>query len=687
MSLTASYTPQTAAEEAVYKFEIRPRTNFSEECNVHIRFPDIYARGLGDFLQCFSDLTSWGNIDCTVDDLDLIISPGVTWDASLNAAFNVTVDRIMNPNKETTNSVLFLTFVKCGTHMQDYFDLTEVWNFNTYSSQMYLESLVSTNLYYGYDADITLKGQMTAGIAGTDDDRILVDFPAEYKNLIYVQDDMTCDSLLTTSTTTDTCDYLNNRLTINGYDTATDHSSTLYTEFKVSNIENPEEIGEVNYISVGLWQNNTDQVVSRSFPNLNEIISFSYLSAGDEIVVNYNNEFSLQRGTMSDSIPVIIQNSTPAAVSISPDSLPNGISIIPEKVYFEVGSNTASFQLSASQDSDIGQFYIEWSWKLEESSDYTFSPVKRTFVNIIDSEQETITIESTNLIPRAGSSQPLEISLSRSCDSSITLTIYKIGSLPTLVEFLPQTITFTRGETLKTYTISIPADAKGSQGEYSILLTGTDASRYSMSGTLFQYEVADPDTTPPVVVDFYVAEISRTSAKFVLTVNEPIVLYYMCTLNGTIEPTAAELKAGELSETKATGLYMQPISGSTKESVTNEDGTYTYTFAFTTLTAQTPYRTWLYIEDLGGNAPETQRNEIFTTSSRYNSASVQMKFEITNPDEYEDSYVIKAVAEVLKIAENRVLIRTNYNEASKTSNPFNSAAPTATTTSSGRNNL
>jgi len=30
----------------------------------------------------------------------------------------------------------------------------------------------------------------------------------------------------------------------------------------------------------------------------------------------------------------------------------------------------------------------------------------------------------------------------------------------------------------------------------------------------------------------------------------------MCTLNGTIEPTAAELKAGELSETKATGLYM-----------------------------------------------------------------------------------------------------------------------------------
>ena len=134
MSLTASYTPQTAAEEAVYKFEIRPRTNFSEECNVHIRFPDIYARGLGDFLQCFSDLSSWGNIDCTVDDLDLIISPGVTWDASLNAAFNVTVDRIMNPNKETTNSVLFLTFVKCGTHMQDYFDLTEVWNFNTYSS-------------------------------------------------------------------------------------------------------------------------------------------------------------------------------------------------------------------------------------------------------------------------------------------------------------------------------------------------------------------------------------------------------------------------------------------------------------------------------------------------------------------------------------------------------------------------
>lgn len=59
----------------------------------------------------------------------------------------------------------------------------------------------------------------------------------------------------------------------------------------------------------------------------------------------------------------------------------------------------------------------------------------------------------------------------------------------------------------------------------------------------------------------------------------------MNTLAGTLEPTGGELKAGELSSSTLTGLYREPVAGSNKDGVENDDATWTYTFAFDSLTA------------------------------------------------------------------------------------------------------
>ena len=250
----------------------------------------------------------------------------------------------------------------------------------------------------------------------------------------------------------------------------------------------------------------------------------------------------------------------------------------PEKLYIDVGETTTYFRLSASQDAVVGQYEFEWTITLEEISDATFAPIQRTFFDVVEPTQQLITVESTSLVALEGTSKPLKIELSHPCDSSITLTINQVGTIPTLVNFTPATITFTRGETFKYYTVSIPAGSTGSAGEYAVALSGTDSGSYQLNQSLFAFEVAYKDVTPPVVVDFYAAEISRTTSKFIMTINEPVVLYYMNSLDGTVDATVDEIKAGELLETKLLNLFATPFLDFKKESVTNEDGTYTYEF-------------------------------------------------------------------------------------------------------------
>ena len=387
---------------------------------------------------------------------------------------------------------------------------------------------------------------------------------------------------------------------------------------------------------------------------------------------------------MSDSYPVIMELGSTANISLKAVSLPTGVTMYPETLYINVGETTTYFRLSATQDSAVGSYEFEWTITLEEVSDATFSPIKRTFFTVVEPTQQLINVEATPLVALEGTSKPLKIELSHPCDSSITLTINQVGTIPTLVTFTPSTVNFERGEQIKYYTVTIPAGSTGSAGEYSVVLTGTDAASYQLSESLFAFEVALKDVTPPVVVDFYTAEIARTSASFIMKVNEPVTLYYMSALGGTLSATSDEIKAGQLSEAKLEDLFQAPKVGFTKDAVTNEDGTYTYEFTVTGLAAQTPNKIQTYIEDLGGNSPSENKELTFYTSDRYNSATFNLKLWTEELTDVVEAEIIRYVSEVLRIKEDRVLIRKNYYEKSKTTSNFGKATPTFTTTSGGR---
>jgi hypothetical protein len=69
-----------------------------------------------------------------------------------------------------------------------------------------------------------------------------------------------------------------------------------------------------------------------------------------------------------------------------------------------------------------------------------------------------------------------------------------------------------------------------------------------------------------------------------------------------------------------------PTAGIAILGTENTDLTYTYTWEITGLSAQTPYQIFLFVEDLGKNTPDEQRNLSYQTKDRFNRATLQMKF-------------------------------------------------------------
>jgi len=71
------------------------------------------------------------------------------------------------------------------------------------------------------------------------------------------------------------------------------------------------------------------------------------------------------------------------------------------------------------------------------------------------------------------------------------LTFTVIGNIPTEVSFSSTTLEFVSGETEKTFNIEIPISSTGAEGQYSVSLSGENASSYVLSPTIYAFTVAD----------------------------------------------------------------------------------------------------------------------------------------------------------------------------------------------------
>jgi hypothetical protein len=337
LSLTSTYNIETFAEQATFNVTVTPTQDFDETCNVHLRFSSVYPVGINEFVNCYSSLADDGKVPCSVKDRDIIVSHGKSVKVAEIPSFSLRIDRVMNPNETSNLELTLIGFIKCGYHIQDYGQLSKLYEFGRYPEKMYIDILTSSDYQVRNKAKIEMRAQSAPfSIDGTDTDQIFLDFSKEF-DLQYVTNELACNSALTPDTTTDTCSYETNRISINGYKTNIDHKPQTYVQFTIDNVENPDFLGEVGYPSVAVYESKYQHIYSRSYSNLNHVISYSYSTVGQEVSVNYYTKFQLEIGTVSDMISVNIDTGTPTKISLRPKSLPRFVTMIPERLYIDVG--------------------------------------------------------------------------------------------------------------------------------------------------------------------------------------------------------------------------------------------------------------------------------------------------------------------------------------------------------------
>jgi hypothetical protein len=55
----------------------------------------------------------------------------------------------------------------------------------------------------------------------------------------------------------------------------------------VNNIENPEDTGYARFLQIALYDFESNQVLAKSFSNLNKAVRSSFQESGADIIINY----------------------------------------------------------------------------------------------------------------------------------------------------------------------------------------------------------------------------------------------------------------------------------------------------------------------------------------------------------------------------------------------------------------
>lgn len=655
--LSSSFVPVTIGERAVYNFTLQPTTAFDSSCAVVIKFPSIFARRLSEIVYCYSVEISRKkdySVKCAVNERVLTIYDTNGWDPISTLNFTISVQHVRNPISTSTGS--FIYYSQCGYEMIDYtshaFSITSL----NYPTIMYLTSGYSKGNTVLYDQEsISLSAYNMYAYEMKTGDKLYVDFPIDY-DLSFVGTDITGSVYFANDSFTETTSYEPNRVKINAYEsTIATNTITNYT-VALGNIENPAVVQTARYISLSIFTSATSEIYAKTYSNLNRNTPFAYIKQGIEVIINSLESFDINLGTSIDSISANTPSGAQTIFSILGEISDSNCEIFPNPVKFQVRDFFQYFSISCNSFAIVGEQYIRWEFEGDWPTGY-WSPIQRTYFNIIDSNNDLISISDIGEVPLGGQTLPIPITLTHSPESALVIRIYTVGTLPTNVTISPEILTFTRGVTELTFRVIISEITIGLSGKLYFTKSGADSEFYTMERTILSYDIGPKDTVIPVVVEYKTLEVNRIDASFSLTVDEPCSVYWMVGRYGTRPPSIDEAISGALVDIE--GLHDEPIFGSDFDYSKLASNRYQYTLDVSGLLAQTNYTLHILVKDNGGNIAKYIPTITFYTISRYRIATFPMYFTRVLTD-LEIESALNKTADILGIDHSLVINRTDY---------------------------
>lgn len=230
--------------------------------------------------------------------------------------------------------------------------------------------MVSSNLYSRTAADYTLNISATQKIPKSAyGGKIFVDLPRDYEIL---STQYKCSNLTANLGVSSKCVQSGRLLTLNG------HPSELIGDvsFKVLSIKNPLDELLTQSFFVRTYDGQSQQIVQRSFENLDPI-KLNFKFPGPLIIVNDNQAIYCERGTQTKDLYITM--SEIAALNLVLIPVTPGFTFVPEQINVAIGQVKVKFRVSIPMGFAEGTYEVNWETKGDLSSPL-YTPIKKTTV-------------------------------------------------------------------------------------------------------------------------------------------------------------------------------------------------------------------------------------------------------------------------------------------------------------------
>lgn len=587
-------SPINEAENTLIQIGFDLSYALSSNYIIKLIFPSVYAKRLGDKISCVGVQNINSALTCQADDRILTIA-GFLVNSTIGTLI-INIQNIVNPNYLLNSNTGYFSIAiqkKSNNYYDNYMEDAGVFTTSTAAAYCLVSNITVSNQFSRLEADysfnITFYTSIPTVLALG---KIFIEFPEEYD----IPDNAALECTVSSSNYgTPACSITSNVAMING--NTQEFSGNIIIVLK--NIKNPTNISSVGQFFIYSFDGYASKILERSYVNLGTF-DFSFILKGKPVIVNEDQEITLQVGTQSELIYVNIDN--PSILNLTFKPLVSGFTVIPSTLTLYAGTISTSFRVSIPETFTIGTYYI--LWETFNDANLMFTPLKKTTINVVENIQITVQISTIYNIPYFGESVPISFLLNNPPNTQVNVDI-SFDNV-TLIKASPSSLAFTSGVTELT-TILIPTylASLGNSFTMYLSLSGTSKSSYNLPFSSKTINFVNLDTAAPKIISAIISDITRTTVILTIQTDKPVIAYFMIALAGTEIP--------DYEEVSESG----PPNSLTTESVYGEYVVhYSANILLQGLLAQKNYTVFVYIRDqsLLTNGPQELN---FQTTSEF----------------------------------------------------------------------
>ena len=633
-----TFHPKNEGEKATYTFTFIPKYDILSTSLIKIVFPIEYDQRLGENLQC-AIRGLIGVAQCSVfEAYTLVIYNYGNYIACAVCSITISIYGIINPTYHATNPLT-------GQFHIGIFSNSSYQELNEYAGNCYIlpagdyldienikhQSLNSRMLGY---MNFNITTRMTIPPT-SDNGAIWITFPPEYP---LITNNLHCTSSIFWALGVPDCNLYMDTIQANAQTEG--YYGNLF--INIQNLPYPLTEVEAGYITIKVYDGINFKLLARTYPNLSpNRLTFTY--AGPLIVVNNDKTFPVTSGTMSTFIPITLDY--PCALNLTLMPTASGFTILPALIYLETGDVYAEFRISVPSTITNGTYTIYWTTLGDIEPPYYVSIIPTTFNVVYD--KILISVESPFPVPAGGKSIPIVIFFSSSPDIQLSVDL-SLETALTGVSLSSNSIQFQDGQFSSNFTISVQSTCTAVRGTIFIKISGFNIDSFELPTASIDF-VIFTDSAIPEVLSLELTGITRTTANLTVSANKVCMCYYAYALRGSDIPSFQEV----FLQGPAPYSTTNTIYGSTR--IMNYREGYIY---LTSLTKQTQYTIYIWLQDLSGFISSNATVLEFNTDTRYKAAQVTLYYDQTYLT-YSDIALAKStIALLLSLADWRVIINT-----------------------------